>query len=117
MTSRTHRGPSDAETAVEVSSSVAVKIIEGFQIMDARSQFLARASERRKRLANVGSPEFWAWFEQHAAEFAAEPFPMFDAYVLAHARRREEACTMREPQPDLGKEDQPSSPYPMQTQR
>jgi hypothetical protein len=70
--------------------------------MDARAQFLARAAERRTRLANLTSPAFDAWFEQHMIEFSAEPFPIMEALLMAHSRGRTEACITRDTQQDSG---------------
>jgi hypothetical protein len=48
--------------------------------------------ERLDSLDKAASPEFWAWFEQQLMEAQAVPMPTFDAYLLARAGRREEAC-------------------------
>jgi hypothetical protein len=55
------------------------------------------------------SKEFREWFDRVTAEFAAIPFPLFDAAVMeAHSRAQLEGGTIREPRVDLAPEDRTS---------
>ena len=79
---------------------------------DARSRLLVRAAERRKRLANLESPEFVTWFDQHVAEFLEIPFPMTYALLMAHSRGQAEVYTTCEPQAGREREDQRLNLFP-----
>jgi hypothetical protein len=70
---------------------------------DARDQFLLRAADRRKRLANLTSPEFDAWFEQQLIACSDEPFLILEKIMLeVRAQQQLEFRTTCELQPSLG---------------
>jgi hypothetical protein len=65
---------------------------------DLKADLAKRAAERRKRLANLTSPEFDAWIESYFAEIAAQDWSEFDEYVMARTRSDPTACITHEPQ-------------------
>jgi hypothetical protein len=57
--------------------------------------------ERRKRLANIISPEFEAWFETYIAELASQPMTELEEYVRQRTQGQPGICITYEPRPGL----------------
>src|ERR1700730_1536588 len=74
-----------------------------------RQQLSVRAAARRKRLANIVSPEFQIWFDRYIEELEFTPLTEFNQYVLARTRGRSGVCLTPQPRLDSEPKSQPSS--------